>query len=122
MSIENKVFEILSTKVELESQKIELALTDDVKSADKKLTASYNEINKIKNTLLDNFKIYKGSITQALNNASVANDLCVQLSKKSKEFGLEIPQEYVNIQKNAQVKHQELDKLFGAVNKSMSIL
>jgi hypothetical protein len=37
MSIENKVFEILSTKVELQSQKIELALIDDGKKLAGKL-------------------------------------------------------------------------------------
>ena len=124
MQTERKVFEKLFTpeKVELELQKIELALTDDVKSADKYLTASYDEINKVKNSLLDGFRAYKGSIARALDTAHVLYGLSAKLADKSKEFGLEIPQDYINIQKNAQAKQKELQSLFDSVNKAMSII
>jgi hypothetical protein len=122
MNTDKKVFEKLFSKekVELESQKIELALVDDIKSADKFLLASYSEMDKKKQALLDAFKMYKSAIGRTLDTSFTVFALSNKLQEGLKTTGVAVPAEYVAIRNNAQQRQKELQSLFDSVNKAMS--
>lgn len=75
-------------EVKLASQKVELALMDDIKAAVGKYKAlddaSKAALNKSKNALI----AYSDSVRVALQNAKNGVDLIAELDKKSKELGI----------------------------------
>ena len=83
-SIYNKI----TDKTELTSEKVELALMDDIKAAVGKYKAlddaSKSALNKAKNSLI----AYSDSIRVALQNSKNGIDLIDELDKKSKELGI----------------------------------
>jgi hypothetical protein len=121
MNTDKKVFNKLFSKekVELESHKIELALVDEIKSADKFLTASFGEVERGKNVVLDAFKMYKSSITRSLDTSFVVFKLTSDLMENLKSTGIAMPSEYVAIRNNAQNRQKELQNLLNTVNKAM---
>lgn len=122
MNTDKKVFETLfsNPKTELVSQAYEFALVDDIKSADKFLLASYSEMDKKKQALLDAFKMYKSAIGRTLDTSFTVFALSNKLQEGLKTTGVAVPAEYVAIRNNAQQRQKELQSLFDSVNKAMS--
>ena len=80
MSIENKVFQLLSTKVELESQKYDFGLIEDVRSQlDKafQFTEIQSEIIAIENKIKKALPLYESVIKQTEDGVKKLQDLGV---------------------------------------------
>ena len=94
MQTEKLVFGKLFTKQELASQKIELALLDDVKSGYDKANQLYKSnadlLNKYANSLEKSFQ-------DAANEYQKALDKFNQLEKSSKELGIDLPQDVIKL-------------------------
>lgn len=87
--IGNKLFD----KVELASQKVELALTDDIK---KIMQDALNFKNQYINAATQSVNSLKEAKRLAINwrdNLSEANKLIINLNQKANELGVDIPKE-----------------------------
>jgi len=99
MSTLNNVFKKLEhtdkvTKVNLESQRVELALLDDVKSGYDKA----NQLYKANTDLLNKYaSTLEKSFQDTANEYQKALDKFNQLEKSSKELGIDLPQDVVKL-------------------------
>ena len=87
--IGNKLFD----KVELASQKVELALTDDIK---KIMQDALNFKNQYINAATQSVNSLKEAKRLAINwrdNLSEANKLIINLNQKANELGVDVPKE-----------------------------
>ena len=98
MSTLNNVFKKLDSidkvsQVNLESQKVDLALTDDIK---KLMSEAINYKNQYTNAAQKSIDALKETKRLAINwrdNLSEANKLIINLNQKANELGVEIPKE-----------------------------
>jgi len=99
MSTLNNVFKKLEhtdkvTKVNLESQRVELALLDDVKNG-------YDKANQLYKSNTDLLNKYASTLEKAFqdtaNEYQKALDKFNQLEKSSKELGIDLPQDIVKL-------------------------
>lgn len=103
MNIENKVFGKLfqEEKLELQSNKFEFALADDIESARnaglKNVDGIKSSFNKASTSLIQ----YKDSIANTVVSFNKVLDLIGQMKAKSKELGIEIAPKYLNLDKEA---------------------
>lgn len=118
MQTERKVFEKLFTpdKVELESQKIELALADDIEttrnSALKSADASKAIFNKAQAGLIQ----YKDSLANVAQASNQVIQLIGQLKAKSKELGIEVGAKYLVLEKEASQRSKEFTAKYNSIN------
>ena len=85
---EKNVFGKLFTKTELSSQKIELALADDIKAEIQKYKGLKDNVDKAKNKAINGIISYSDNIRVAYQNANNAVGMIDQLMAKAKELGL----------------------------------
>jgi hypothetical protein len=98
MSTLNNVFKKLEhtdkvAKVNLESQKVELALTDDIKKLMSEAINNKNQYNNAAQKSVDALKEAKRLAINWRDNLSEANKLIINLNQKANELGVEIPKE-----------------------------
>ena len=114
MNIENKVFGKLfqEEKVELESQKVELALADDVKVAAKDLADHESKVKAAKIKAMEAVGNYLQWANGGISKANSLGRLVDQLIAKSKELGVDAPQNIVDLKKESASKA----KLYSSVS------
>ena len=88
MSIENKVFEILSTKVELASNKIELGLIDDIGAMRAQLSQLNSEIKSSGDREYIEHQIVQNAGEKALQLLKQADNAIQKITSMYKELGL----------------------------------
>lgn len=116
MSIESKVFEKLfsADKVELESQKVELALADDFITV---FTKANNDQAKISTALVNDLakaaNSYKGNIADWSKAQSIGSQLLV----RSKEIGVELPAAIINRIKASEIEVKKMTDLIAKISK-----
>lgn len=109
--IGNKLFD----KVDLASQKVELALADDIKALIGKYKGLDDNVKTAKGKAVNGLISYVDNIRGAYQNAQQAVDMISQLEAKSKELGLgETP--FTGYKKELNVKANDYKKLFTAVD------
>ena len=118
MQTERKIFEKLFSpdKVELESQRIELALADDIEAsrnnALKGADASKAIFNKAQAGLIQ-YKDALGNVAQASNQVI---QLIGQLKNKSKELGIEVGPKYLILEKEANQRSKDFTAKYKAID------
>lgn len=124
MNTENKVFNKLfkSEKVELESQKYEFALADDIEStrntALKGADNSKTILNKAEAALFQ----YRDSLGNVAVSFNQVLQLVGQLKAKSKELGIETPPKYLVLEKEANEKFKQYSAKFKAIDATVKSL
>jgi len=119
MQTEKLVFEKLFTpdKVELESQKLELALADDLKIA-------YNKANddqtKILSNLIDALDKVQALLRDNATQWNKASLLGKQMVDKSKEIGIEVPATLLNQIKISDTGAKESQTYFTKIGQLIS--
>ena len=118
MNIENKVFGKLfqDEKLELKSQKVELALADDIEAARntglKNVDGSKSAFNKAQSVLIQ----YKDSIANVAVSFNQVLQLIGQMKAKSKELGIEVAPKYLNLEKEANQYSKQYSAKFKAID------
>ena len=115
MTTEKLVFEKLFKKEELASQKVELALTDDIKSEIQKYKGLKDNVDKAKNKAQSGLIAYADNVRVAYQNAKNAVDMIGNLETKAKELGLG-DTGFEGYKKELSVKSAEYKKLFTSVD------
>ena len=80
-------------KTELTTQKVELALTDDIKKLMSEAINNKNQYNNAAQKSVDALKEAKRLAINWRDNLSEANKLIINLNQKANELGVEIPKE-----------------------------
>ena len=101
MSTLNNVFKKLEhtdkvTKVNLESQKVELALTDDIKKLMFEAVNFKNQYDGAAMAAVNNLKEAKRLAMNWGGNLAEADKLITNLIQKAKELGIDVPKEVLN--------------------------
>jgi len=125
MSTEKKVFEALfsNEKTELASQEYEFALADDIKAEAKRLADLDGKAKAIKNKAMGAIGEYNLVATGGVAVAKGLGRLVDQLIAKSKELGVEPPQNIVALKQEAAAKEKLYNSnLSAAVAASKTIL
>ena len=112
---EKNVFGKLFAKTELASHKVDLALTDDIKSEIQKYKGLKDNVDKAKNKAKDMIIAYTDNIRVAYQNAQNAVELINQLETKAKELGLG-DTGFEAYKKDLAGKAAEYKKLFSSVD------
>jgi hypothetical protein len=112
---EKNVFGKLFAKTELASHKVDLALTDDIKSEIQKYKGLKDNVDKAKNKAKDMIIAYTDNIRVAYQNAQNAVELINQLETKAKELGLG-DTGFEAYKKDLSTKAAEYKKLFSSVD------
>jgi SMC interacting uncharacterized protein involved in chromosome segregation len=112
---EKNVFSKLFPKTELGTHKVDLALTDDIKSEIQKYKGLKDNVDKAKNKAKDMLITYSDNIRVAYQNAQNAVDLINQLETKAKELGLG-DTGFESYKKDLQGKAADYKKLFNSVD------
>ena len=118
MSIESKVFEKLFNidKVELASQKVELALADDIESSRngflKNIDSAKGSFNKAQSSLIG----YKDSLGNIAQGSNEVIRLISQLKTKSKELGIDLPAKYLVLEKEASQINKQYTAKYNAID------
>lgn len=112
---EKQIFSKLFAKTELASHKVDLALTDDIKSEIQKYKGLKDNLDKAKNKAKDMIIAYTDNIRVAYQNAQNAVELINQLETKAKELGLG-DTGFEAYKKDLTGKAAEYKKLFSSVD------
>ena len=109
--IGNKLFD----KVELASEKIELALVDDIKALISKYKSLDDNVKTARGKAANGLISYTDNIRVAYQNAENAVNMISELEAKSKELGLgDTP--FTSYKKDLSAKSSDYKKLFTAVD------
>lgn len=114
-NVGNKLF-----KTELSNQKLELAITDDIK---KLMSESYNLKNKYSGAAMaavDNLKEAKRLAGNWRDNLSKANNLIINLTQKANELGIDMPKEILNYKEIVTKGVKDVDNYVKIINKIQS--
>jgi len=115
-NVGNKLFKTTneSLNVELESHKVELALTDDIDKLFKEALNYKNKYKENSDKLIIAVKDSKIAIQNYRDYLNKSKLLIIDLKNKSKELGLELPKEILS-KEDIIDKEQELSKNFNPV-------
>jgi hypothetical protein len=119
MNIENKIFEILSTKVELQSQKIELGIVDDAKKGIDMVSKAYsnaiwNQLERLPNQVLEIVAQASSVLKEAGKGQAIAIENARKASAMAKELGVPNPKEI-----DAIFSNNDYDVIAEAFNKDV---
>jgi hypothetical protein len=114
---EKNVFGKLFTKTELASQKIELAVTDDIKKLITEANNLKNQYNGAATAAVNNLKEAKRLAGNWRDNLSQANNLIINLTQKANELGIDIPKEVLNYKELTVKGSKDADNYVKLINK-----
>ena len=115
MTTEKLVFSKLFPKTELETHKVDLALTDDFKSIFDK---SNSEQESIGQNLIKALSKAETDYKQNLQNLQNAKKIGDDLSSKAKDLGIDLPKEYVKATEELRAMYKkivDLNKTFNSI-------
>jgi hypothetical protein len=113
MSIENKVFEKL---FKLASQKVELALADDIETTRNASLRSADSSKAVFNKAQAGLIQYKDILGNVAQSANQVIQLIGQLKTKSKELGIEVPPKYLNLEKEANQRSKDFTAKYKSID------
>lgn len=125
MNTEKQVFNKLfsNEKVELASQAYEFALADDIKAAAKNLADFEGKIKSVKTKVMNSIGDYNLNATGGISIARSLGRLVDELIAKSKELGVDPPQNILALKQEAAAKEKLYNSnLAAAVAASKTIL
>jgi hypothetical protein len=125
MNTDKKVFEKLfsSEKTELASQGYEFALADDIKAQAKRLADLESKAKTVKAKAMNAIGEYNLVVTGGISVAKGLGRLVDELIAKSKELGVQPPQNIVALKQEAAAKEKLYNSNLGAaVSASKTIL
>jgi hypothetical protein len=114
-NVGNKLF-----KVELESHKVELALTDDIKKLISEANNLKNQYDGAAMSAVNNLKEAKRLAGNWRDNLSQANNLIINLTQKANELGVDIPKEVLNYKELVTKGAKDADNFVKIINKIQS--
>jgi len=114
-NVANKLF-----KVELESHKVELALTDDIKKLISEANNLKNQYDGAAMSAVNNLKEAKRLAGNWRDNLSQANNLIINLTQKANELGVDIPKEVLNYKELVTKGAKDADNFVKIINKIQS--
>jgi hypothetical protein len=122
MSTLNNVFKKLDSidkvsQVNLESQKVELALTDDIKKLMFEAVNFKNQYDGAAMAAVNNLKEAKRLAGNWRDNLSQANSLIINLTQKANELGVDIPKEVLNYKEVVAKGGKDADNFVKIINK-----
>ena len=119
MSIESKVFQALSTKVELESKKIEFALVDDIENYKNQMLKSSQSAQAQMFLAEKEVSDYGKLAGEVKGYATLILQDIAQLETKTKEIGIDLPSNILqikNIAKDHFTKGNAIEKFASTFN------
>jgi hypothetical protein len=114
-NVANKLF-----KTELESHKVELALTDDIKKLISEANNLKNQYDGAAMSAVNNLKEAKRLAGNWRDNLSQANNLIINLTQKANELGVDIPKEVLNYKELVTKGAKDADNFVKIINKIQS--
>jgi hypothetical protein len=111
-NVGNKLF-----KTELESHKVDLALTDDIKKLISEANNLKNQYDGAAMAAVDNLKEAKRLAVNWRDNLSQANNLIISLTQKANELGVDIPKEVLNYKELVTKGAKDADNFVKIINK-----
>jgi hypothetical protein len=114
-NVANKLF-----KVELESHKVDLALTDDIKKLISEANNLKNQYDGAAMSAVNNLKEAKRLAGNWRDNLSQANNLIINLTQKANELGVDIPKEVLNYKELVTKGAKDADNFVKIINKIQS--
>jgi hypothetical protein len=114
-NVANKLF-----KTELESHKVELALTDDIKKLISEANNLKNQYDGAAMSAVNNLKEAKRLAGNWRDNLSQANNLIINLTQKANELGVDIPKEVLNYKELVTNGAKDADNFVKIINKIQS--
>ena len=111
-NIGNKLF-----KTELESHKVDLALTDDIKKLISEANNLKNQYDGAAMAAVNNLKEAKRLAGNWRDNLSQANNLIISLTQKANELGVDIPKEVLNYKELVTKGAKDADNFVKIINK-----
>jgi hypothetical protein len=111
-NVGNKLF-----KTELESHKVDLALTDDIKKLISEANNLKNQYDGAAMAAVNNLKEAKRLAGNWRDNLSQANNLIISLTQKANELGVDIPKEVLNYKELVTKGAKDADNFVKIINK-----
>lgn len=116
MSELKTVFDTLF-KTELASQKVELALTDDIKKFISEANNFKTKYDGAAVAAVNNLKEAKMLAINWRDNLSQANNVIINLIQKANELGIDVPKEVLNYKEVASKGAKDADNFVKTINK-----
>lgn len=104
-------------KTELASQKIELALTDDIKKFISEANNFKTKYDGAAVAAVNNLKEAKMLAINWRDNLSQANNVIINLIQKANELGIDVPKEVLNYKEVASKGAKDADNFVKTINK-----
>lgn len=104
-------------KTELASQKVELALTDDIKKFISEANNFKTKYDGAAVAAVNNLKEAKMLAINWRDNLSQANNVIINLIQKANELGIDVPKEVLNYKEVASKGAKDADNFVKTINK-----
>jgi len=104
-------------KTELATQKVELALTDDIKKFISEANNFKTKYDGAAMAAVNNLKEAKMLAINWRDNLSQANNVIINLIQKANELGIDIPKEVLNYKEVATKGAKDADNFVKTINK-----
>ena len=104
-------------KTELANQKVELALTDDIKKFISEANNFKTKYDGAAMAAVNNLKEAKMLAINWRDNLSQANNVIINLIQKANELGIDIPKEVLNYKEIASKGAKDADNFVKTINK-----
>jgi hypothetical protein len=117
MTTEKLVNNALFGKTELATQKVELALTDDIKKFISEANNFKTKYDGAALAAVNNLKEAKMLAINWRDNLSQANNVIINLIQKANELGIDVPKEVLNYKEVASKGAKDADNFVKTINK-----
>lgn len=111
-NVTNKLF-----KTELESHKVDLALTDDIKKIISEANNFKTQYDGAAMAAVNNLKEAKRLAGNWRDNLSQANNLIINLTQKANELGIDVPKEVLSYKEIVTKGAKDADNFVKIINK-----